>query len=84
MNDYIRLAIDKDLKEKARKFAKDKGLSLSAFIRMAIIKEMGEGEEEEGTEINEPERGFPKNFDEAYAIYKEIFGDMKMEEENAR
>ena len=40
MNDYIRLAIDKDLKEKTRKFAKDKGLSLSAFIRMAMIKEM--------------------------------------------
>lgn len=40
MNDYIRLAIDKQLKEKAREFAEKKGLNLSAFIRTLIIKEM--------------------------------------------
>jgi len=45
MNAYIRLAVDEELKEKAKQFAKDKGLNLSALIRMAIIKEMAEENE---------------------------------------
>jgi len=40
MDDYIRLIVDKELKDKAKKFAKESGINLSALIRMLLIKEM--------------------------------------------
>lgn len=49
-----------------------------------IIKALQDAKKEMGVEegkINEPERGFPKTFEEATAIYKEILGDMKKEVE---
>ena len=51
MNDYIRLAIDKDLKEKVRQFAKKKGLGISAFIRMAVIREMEDSNDSNSSNV---------------------------------
>lgn len=38
--DKIQIRIPKELKEKIKKYAKSKGISISALIRMAVIKEM--------------------------------------------
>ena len=38
--DRIYIRIPKELKEKIKKYAKSKGISTSALIRMAVIKEM--------------------------------------------
>lgn len=40
METYIRILTDEDLKIKAKKYAKEKGLNLSTLIRMLLIKEM--------------------------------------------
>lgn len=38
--DRIYIRIPKELKEKIKQYAKSKGISTSALIRMAVIKEM--------------------------------------------
>ena len=38
--DRIYIRISKELKDKIQKYAKSKGISTSALIRMAVIKEM--------------------------------------------
>lgn len=43
MESRIILAIDEELKEKIRKSAKDKGISISAYIRMLMIENLKEG-----------------------------------------
>ena len=40
MEARIILAIDEELKEKKKKKAKENGLSLSAYLRMLVIKEV--------------------------------------------
>lgn len=40
MEARIILAIDEELKEKIKKKAKENGLSLSAYLRMLMIKEV--------------------------------------------
>lgn len=42
MESRIILAIDEELKEKIRKSAKDKGISISAYIRMLMIENLKE------------------------------------------
>lgn len=42
MSDYIRMRLDSDLKEKVRKYSKEKGMNISTLIRMLLIKEMQE------------------------------------------
>lgn len=46
MESRIILAIDEELKEKIRKSAKDKGISISAYIRMLMIENLKEGKNE--------------------------------------
>ena len=38
--DKIQIRIQKELKEKIKRYAKSKGMSTSALIRMVVIKEM--------------------------------------------
>ena len=38
--DKIQIRIPKELKEKIKRYAKSKGISTSALIRMVVIKEM--------------------------------------------
>lgn len=40
MESYIRILADKDFKDKAKQYAKEKGLNLSVLIRMLLVKEM--------------------------------------------
>lgn len=46
MESRIILAIDEELKEKIRKSAKDKGISISAYIRMLMIENLKEEKNE--------------------------------------
>lgn len=40
MDSYIRILADAELKKKAKKYAKEKGMNLSALIRVLLINEM--------------------------------------------
>lgn len=46
MESKILISIDEELKERIRKSAKDKGLSISAYIRMLMIENLKEGKNE--------------------------------------
>lgn len=46
MEARIILAIDEELKEKIKKKAKENGLSVSAYLRMLMIKDLKEGKNE--------------------------------------
>lgn len=46
MESRIIIAIDEELKEKIRKSAKDKGISISAYIRMLMIENLKEEKNE--------------------------------------
>ena len=40
MNQFIQIRVSKEFKQKLDKYAKSKGISTSALIRMAVIKEI--------------------------------------------
>lgn len=44
MESRIIIAIDEELKEKVKKKAKENGLSISAYLRMLMIKEVQKNE----------------------------------------
>ena len=46
MESRILIAIDEELKERIRKAANDKGLSISSYIRMLMIENLKEEESE--------------------------------------